>query len=60
MYQMEIEDGWAFCKDEAELAEFAADGMWDSIEDLEEETGVQRSELIGKWFLIIHGRVFFK
>lgn len=52
------EEGNVFCNNVEELAEFATDGMWESVEDLEADTGVGREEMIGKWFIIVHGRVY--
>jgi hypothetical protein len=51
-------EGYCFCKDEKALLQFAIDGLWSSIEDLEESTGVSRNELISVWFLIVLDRVF--
>jgi hypothetical protein len=49
-----------FCPSEKALAQYAKDGQWNSIEDLESETGVTREELIGRWFFIVGGRVFLE
>jgi hypothetical protein len=57
---MDLEGGYAFCPTEKSLIQFAIDGLWKSLHDLELEIGIDRSELIGKWFLIIHGRCFMK
>jgi hypothetical protein len=53
---------YCLCKSEEELLEYAIDGGWDSIEDLEKETGVLRGELIGRWFFICGNpsRVFIR
>lgn len=57
-------DFYVSCPDEEALLEYAKDGGWETINDLENETGVLREELIGKWFLIIGGgegsRVFIE
>lgn len=54
------EEGYAFCKNQKELLEFAIEGYWKDISDLEQEVCLDRSDLIGKWFLIVHSRVFIK
>lgn len=59
LYQID-EEYYCLCPDEKALEQFAKDGQWDDIEDLEGETGVSREELIGKWFLIINRRIFIK
>ena len=59
LYQID-DEYYAFCPDEKALEQYAKDGQWNDIEDLEGETGVSREELIEKWFLIVHGRVFIK
>jgi hypothetical protein len=51
---------YCFCSNEKALLQYAKDGGWDSIEDLEGETGVTREEFIGRWFLVSHSRVFTK
>ena len=56
---------YCFCKDEESLEVFAKDGGWESLEEMEQEIRMQRSELIGKWFLIVAGtdggyRIYFQ
>ena len=54
------EEGYALCLDRHALKQFAIDGGWESIQDLEKKTGVDTEEFIGKWFLIVQNRVFLK
>jgi len=59
------EEPYCFCKDVGSLRQFAEDGGWKNLEEMEQETRIQRSELIGKWFLIVAGiggryRVFIR
>lgn len=51
---------YIFCPTEEAFAQNCIDGGWESIADFELETGVTKEELIGKWFLVVHGRVFIK
>jgi hypothetical protein len=51
LYVMDTEC-YALCHNEAALEQYAKDGYWKNIAELEDETGIDREELFGQWFLI--------
>lgn len=51
---------YCFCPNEKALEQFAKEGGWDDLDDLCGTTGVTIQEFVGRWFLIVDGRVFIK
>lgn len=46
-------DPAAFCKDENSLNAWALCGGWEGIDDLLKDTGREKEDFIGHWFLLI-------
>jgi hypothetical protein len=41
-----------------ELRQMVAEGGWDDEADFVRDTGMPLEELVGKWFTIVHSRLF--
>lgn len=59
LYKMDNEY-YAYCPDYEALEQFCRDGNFENINDLVLHTGLQADRFIGKWFLLVHGRVYMK
>lgn len=59
-FKDDYDEEYCLCKNIEELKQFAKDGGWEDLNDLECELGIDSMMLIKRWFLIIHGRVYFK
>lgn len=60
LLECETEDGEIYAKadNEADLKPWVADGGWVNLADFYDQTGTAWPELAGKWFTVVHGRLF--
>lgn len=58
--EAESDDGEIYGKTDNEdaLRSWAEVGGWDTLEHFYEDTGVTWDEIKGKWWTIVHGRLF--
>lgn len=49
---------YCICADEKALEQYALGGGWISLTDFVQDTKVSPEEIIGKWFYVVHSRVF--
>jgi hypothetical protein len=52
------DEQWSKCDSAAAFTQWVTDGGWGGIRDFESSTGVKFKQLKGKWFTVVHGRVF--
>ena len=54
------DSGYVLCKTLAQFDSFCKDGGWKGSKDFFADTSVTRDELLGKWFMVVGGRVHIK
>ncbi len=61
MYEsIDANEDYSRCNTEVDFAEWLEGSGWDDAKAFERSTGVAFEELKGKWFTVVHDRVFLK
>jgi hypothetical protein len=52
--------GYALCMTSEQFESFCKDGGWKGSKDFFDDVGITKGQLLGKWFIVVGGRVHIK